>query len=238
MISFIIPVYNEEKRLNRGIDILIECLRNSGITDYEIIISDNASSDNTPVLCKQYTEDFNFIRYARTERKGVGAAIKNAILISNGDYICTMDADMSGSPEIIINTLEYNIHSEYDILNFSRYISGAVSRGRRQHRYIISRFLNLMVSGIFVKRITDIMSGFQIVKNDGLKKQVQSDVITDKWFFSGELLILAQARGLNVLELPIIWSENSDSKVNILSTVKEYLIEIIMLKIRIVFGIM
>jgi len=58
------PVYNGEKHLRKALD----CLLNQTITNFEIIISDNASTDSTSEICQEYTNKDNRIKYIRQEQ--------------------------------------------------------------------------------------------------------------------------------------------------------------------------
>ncbi len=59
-----LPVYNGEKFLNEKIDSLLK----QTFSDFEIIISDNASSDNTKIICEKYLKKDNRIKYYRQEK--------------------------------------------------------------------------------------------------------------------------------------------------------------------------
>ncbi len=85
-----LPVYNGEKYIKQAIDsILIQTFSN-----FEIIISDNASTDNTEVICREYVEKDNRIKYFRHEKnKGASFNFPFVLLKAKSDYFVWIGAD-------------------------------------------------------------------------------------------------------------------------------------------------
>ena len=95
MFTIIFPVLNEKLRLESGITRTVEYLQKIAFEDYEIIIVDNGSEDETPqiaeMLCKKYPK----VRYERINIRGVGAAFRRGVELSSGDVVGYMDIDLS-----------------------------------------------------------------------------------------------------------------------------------------------
>lgn len=88
MISIILPSYNRTKTINRCIDSLL----NQTISDIEIIVVDDASTDNTFEIIKMYNDDR--IKYIRLEKNGGSCKARNiGIDYAQGDYIAFQDSD-------------------------------------------------------------------------------------------------------------------------------------------------
>jgi len=85
-ISLIIPAYNEEKYLG---DCLLHAIRNSRGAFSEIIVIDNASTDNT----RGVAESFPGVRVVREEKKGLTQARQRGFLEAQGDILAYIDAD-------------------------------------------------------------------------------------------------------------------------------------------------
>lgn len=89
-VSVIIPTYNRAKYLPEAIDSVL----NQTYQDFEIIIVDDGSTDNTEDIVCQYVEGApERIRYLHQNNKGVSAATNNGIIESKGEYICFLDDD-------------------------------------------------------------------------------------------------------------------------------------------------
>lgn len=86
MISIIIPTFNSKQYISQA----IQSILNQSYKDYEIIVVDDGSTDNTYEELRKYKE---YIEYYYKENVGVASARNFGILKSKGDYICFLDAD-------------------------------------------------------------------------------------------------------------------------------------------------
>ena len=89
LVSVIIPAYNCENTLKRTVESIIA----SGLVDYEIIIVNDGSTDNTTSVCNSLCDQYSFIKYSEQENSGVSAARNRGISIATGEYIMFFDAD-------------------------------------------------------------------------------------------------------------------------------------------------
>lgn len=89
MINFIIPVYNGEKYISR----CVQSIKESCKMNFEIIIIDDGSIDNTKNICMKLSKDDNRIHYYWQKNAGVSAARNKGIDVSSGDWIMFVDAD-------------------------------------------------------------------------------------------------------------------------------------------------
>ena len=89
LVSIIIPIYNSEKYLER----CLKSISNQYFTDFECIMINDGSVDNSEKICLKYSQiDDRFI-YCRKENGGVSTARNTGLEICNGEYICFVDAD-------------------------------------------------------------------------------------------------------------------------------------------------
>ncbi len=85
-VSVVIPAYNAERFVAKAIDSVL----NQTYRDYEIIVVDDGSTDNTLEVLKSYGDK---VRYVRQSNKGASAARNTGIRHANGKYIAFLDAD-------------------------------------------------------------------------------------------------------------------------------------------------
>ena len=83
LISVIIPTFNCEKSIKRTVDSIIS----SGLTDYEIVIVNDGSTDDTATVCNALCNQYDFIKYSEQKNSGVSAARNKGISIATGEYI-------------------------------------------------------------------------------------------------------------------------------------------------------
>ncbi len=89
LLSVIIPGFNCGKSIKSTVDSIIS----SGLTDYEIVIVNDGSTDNTASVCNSLCSKYSFIKYSEQENSGVSAARNRGINIATGEYIVFFDAD-------------------------------------------------------------------------------------------------------------------------------------------------
>ena len=92
-VSVIIPTYNREEKVCRAVSSVLD----QSFTDFEIIVVDDASADNTVERLKQFKNRIQVIRHP--ENKGVSAARNSGIKKSKGKYIALLDSDDYWLPE-------------------------------------------------------------------------------------------------------------------------------------------
>lgn len=89
LISVIIPTYNSGEKIRRCLDSLC----NQSISNYEVIIIDDGSNDNTESIIKEYYIKYKFIRYYNKKNEGVSLARNYGLELSKGKYIIFVDSD-------------------------------------------------------------------------------------------------------------------------------------------------
>lgn len=87
--SFIIPVYNCGQYLNK----FIRSIEKVGLYDYEIILIDDGSTDNSGLICDEIAGKSEKIYCIHQNNQGVSAARNQGLQVASGDFICFFDAD-------------------------------------------------------------------------------------------------------------------------------------------------
>ena len=103
-VSIIMPAYNEERYIGEA----IESIRNQTYTNWELIVADDASIDNTPQMLDEYTRLDSRIKVVHMERnQGSSAALNIALANVSGDYICWLSADDRYCSGMLASSVEY-----------------------------------------------------------------------------------------------------------------------------------
>ncbi len=107
-VSILIPAHNEEAILNKNLSIIYEYMNT--LTDkyeWEIIIVNDGSKDNTGKLADEFSVTHENIHvYHHKVNQNLGSALQTGFDKCNGDYIVTLDLDLSYSPDHIEQTFE------------------------------------------------------------------------------------------------------------------------------------
>lgn len=219
VVEIVVPVYNEEKELEKNILTLRDfCKQNLTGYNWHITIADNASLDNTPIIAGNLAKKNSAITLFRLEQKGRGRAVKRAWSKSEADYYVYIDLDLSTDLIHLPNLIKALSHG-YDIAIGSRLAKGAKVEGRTLLREIISRTLNFFfIQFFFQTHFTDAQCGFKAVTKQVVEKLIPK-VLDNEWFFDGELLILAEKSGYKIYEEPVHWVDNPGSTVRLYSTI-------------------
>ena len=123
-LSIIIPCYNEIKTIEK----IIEKVKNSKISNQEIIVVDDNSVDGTRELLQK--KDKNFVDKAvyHETNLGKGAAVKTGIKYVTGDIIIIQDADLEYNPEEYQKLTKPIIENNADVVYGSRFSGGEQRR--------------------------------------------------------------------------------------------------------------
>lgn len=158
-ISFIFPCLNEEKTIKDCIIELQEVMNKMNV-NYEIIISDNGSTDNSVKIAKSLG-----VKVVHTQIKGYGSALKNGFANAQGEYIVFADIDGSYPLEYLPTMYEKAIKENADMVIASRTL-GTIEKNAMPflHRYLGTPVLTFLVNFLFRGKFSDINSGFRLMK--------------------------------------------------------------------------
>lgn len=234
-LTIVIPVLNEESTLQRQIELLNLYLEHNQdvFTETEVIIADNGSSDSTQDIGIRISNDFKNIRYCRTPVPGVGSALKYAWTNSSSEIIGYMDLDLATNLNHLKEVINIFAEKQVDLVNGSRLLDQSVVIGRSKIRTFTSKTFNLLVKLVFGVKFSDGMCGFKFLRRDQLEKIISNGATSNDWFFSTELLVVGEKLNLNIVEIPVVWTDDNNSKVKIISLSTKYIKSIFELNRRI-----
>jgi glycosyltransferase involved in cell wall biosynthesis len=191
---------------------------------WRIVIADNGSTDTTRQLATELSETYPEVNWVSVPRRGVGLALKTSWGQSDADIVGYMDLDLATDlhhfPEV------YKVLSEdrADLVYGSRLHPDAKVIGRTTKREISSRAFNLILRNYLGVHFSDGMCGFKFLKRNVLPELMANGANNDGWFFSTELLSVAEWRGLDLHELPVTWTDDAaSSKVKVVPLAMRYL---------------
>jgi putative flippase GtrA len=216
LLDLVLPVYDEQGDLEPSVRALHEFLSARFPHPFRITIADNASTDATPAIAARLAAELPHVVSVRLERKGRGRALRAVWAASDAAVLAYCDVDLStdlaGLAPLVAPLLSG--HSELAI--GTRLASGAhVVRGPK--REIISRGYNLILRAVLGVRFSDAQCGFKAIRSDAARDLLPL-VEDDGWFFDTELLVLAERSGMRIHEVPVDWTEDPRSSVDVVAT--------------------
>jgi putative flippase GtrA len=183
---------------------------------FRITIVDNGSSDDTWEHASALASQLPDVRARHLDRKGRGAALRDAWTASDATIVAYMDVDLSTGLDALLPLVAPLVSGHSDVAIGSRLAAGA-SVARRPKRELISRCYNVLLRTVFATRVHDAQCGFKAVRAD-VARALLPKIEDDEWFFDTELLLLAEHNGLRIHEVPVDWIDDADSRVRIVGT--------------------
>ena len=227
MLTIIFPVLNERLRLESGITRTVEYLDKIQFNDYEIIIVDNGSEDETPQIAEGLCKRYPRVQYERIGVRGVGAAFRRGVELSHGDVVGYMDIDLSTNIKHLGEAIHiFRTREEIAYINGSRFAKESDTRGRKWYRKITSQGLLILLKLFLGMKSTDAICGFTFVRRQTALSLVEGCSQDNGWFYMIEFLLRAEKRGVKILDYPVEWQEDYNTTVKVFKTVCNYLVQI------------
>jgi len=223
--NILFPVYNEEKRLERGITKTLAFLKTYlPREDIRLTIVDNASVDHTEQIAQQLEKKYENVSYMRIPEKGVGAAFRAGAASGTADIVGYMDVDLSTDLRTLLIMRKIFIKDpSVMMVNASKQAKKSKTIGRSPFRNLTSKGLTLVMKAALGMKASDAICGFKFFRRDFVRELIrQSDREENGWFFIIELLIRAERSGAKIVEVPVIYREAEGGHVNVPKQAADY----------------
>lgn len=216
VLDVVVPVYNEERDLEPCVRRLSGYLAAHFPYSYRITIADNASTDETAQIATRLAEQDPKVRVLRLEEKGRGRALARSWSTSEAAVLAYCDVDLSTDLAALLPLVAPLITGHSDLAIGTRLAAQShVVRGPK--REFVSRVYNMLLRRTLAARFTDAQCGFKAIRAE-VARDLLPHVKDTGWFFDTELLVLAQNVGLRIHEVPVDWTDDPDSRVDLVST--------------------
>jgi glycosyltransferase involved in cell wall biosynthesis len=219
VVDLVVPVFNEAHVLARQIHRLLDALTDSLPLPWQITIADNGSTDGTGELAVRLAADLDRVAAVQLSAKGRGRALRLAWSQSRADVLAYTDVDLSTDISALFPLIASVLSGHADIAVGSRLAPGARCR-RGLKRDCISRLYNRLLHIVLGTSFRDAQCGFKAIRAD-VARVLLPEVHDQAWFFDTELLVRAERHDLRVVEVPVDWVDDPDSRVEIFATARE-----------------
>ncbi len=228
-----IPVLNEEETLAEQVGILHSFLKEHFTTSnqWRIVIADNGSEDRTRAIAEELSQTYDEVFWVSVSRRGVGLALKTSWGQSEADIVGYMDLDLATDLPHFLEAYRAIAEEGYDVVYGSRLHRDSQVINRPFKREVASRVFNFLLKSYLGVRFSDGMCGFKFLRREVLAELMDGGAQNDGWFFSTELLTVAEWQKRKLFELPVKWTDDiSSSKVQIIPLAKRYIRSMVELK--------
>ncbi len=211
-LSIIIPAHNEETRLPETLAQVVQFLETQSYSA-EVIVVENASRDNTLKIARDFAARSPIIRAIHEDLPGKGRAVHTGMLAAGGEYRFFADADLSMPIAEVNRFLPPAV--DVPIAIASREAPGAIRYDEPAYRHITGRVFNSLIRMLVLPDLQDTQCGFKMFRAEVAQELFSKQTLMG-WSFDVELLYIARLRKLPILEIPIPWYFNPESKVSVL----------------------
>ena len=224
--SIVIPIYNEEDILEESLNNIISICERTDV-DYEIIISENGSTDNTKKIAGELINKYPEIKIISNPEPNYGNALKAGFELAKNDLVISFDIDYY-SESFLREALMLDY--KYSSITASKRL-GSSEDGRRLIRRLATNFFVILLKTLFGTKLSD-THGMKAIKKTEIEKFLPK-VVSTQDIFDTELLIRIEKNGGKIKEVPAKVNEIRPSVSLIYKRIPRTLKSLI--KLRIIF---
>ena len=206
-LSIIFPVKNEAKGISKTLDLICSSINE---IDYEIIIVNDYSDDDTSDIIRKKKDSYDQIKLFNNAKKGLGGAINLGIEKSVGEAVCIMMADLSDDIEDLKKYYQLIQSKDVDAIFGSRFIKGSNVSDYPIKKLFLNRIFNYITKFIFLSDYNDFTNAFKIYKKNSLIKTMP--LISEDFNIFLEIPLKIISRKMNYKIVPISWKNRREGK--------------------------
>ncbi|RJP17441.1 MAG: glycosyltransferase family 2 protein [Candidatus Abyssobacteria bacterium SURF_5] len=201
-LSVLMPAHDEGAGIYDNLGETFAFLRETS-RDFEIIVIDDGSSDNTYEEAARFAADNSRVKLVKNKTNlGKGGALREGFKYSEGDTIVFIDADLDLHPSQLQLFFDHMRGADADV------VIGSKRHPQSKlyypfHRKIVSMVYFFMVKLLFRLPIHDTQTGLKLFKRQVLEK-VFPQMLVKKFAFDLELLVLAHRHDFTIVEAPVV----------------------------------
>lgn len=219
-VSIVIPVYNEEGILSASVADLTEKLQDIEDWDfnYEIILSENGSTDGTVEVAHKLMERHPELRLIRAGEPNYGLAMRKGIMQARGNIVICDEIDLCDTD--FYQRAIAKLDQGYDLVVGSKALDSSRDQ-RPAYRRLATHVLNFMLRVFVGFKGTD-THGLKAFKRDRLLEVIDRCVV-DKDLFASEFVVRAQRMDFRLTEIPVTVVEKRPPSINLFKRVPNVL---------------
>ncbi len=215
-VSVIIPAYNEGDRISSALETLTDYF-SSFPGEYEIIIVNDGSSDNTGNIVEDFIQKHS-VKMSLVnldKNRGKGMAVKRGVEKASEDIVIFLDADLSYGPENITAALKYFDDSHIDLAIGNRNTKESkITNPPLLIRQVSGKIYALLVQSLVLPGISDSQCGFKAFRRE-CAKEIFRRLTIFRFGFDVEALYIALKMEYRIKKMPVSCTNTTDSRVRL-----------------------
>jgi dolichyl-phosphate beta-glucosyltransferase len=230
-LTVVIPAYNEEARLPRGIRAVHAYLRERAY-DGEVLVVDDGSVDGTHEAAKALAAELPGLRVLRLPRNaGKGAAVRAGMLAATKENVLFSDADLS-TPIEEVERFWPSRDQGCEVVIASRAMARSrILEAQSAPRRLMGRVFNALLPLAGLRGIRDSQCGFKLFSARAARR-LFGELRTDGFAFDVEVLLRARRARLKIAEIPVQWRNDPLSRIRPVRDALGMFLEILRIRSR------
>ncbi|MDD5629476.1 MAG: glycosyltransferase family 2 protein [Elusimicrobia bacterium] len=201
LLSVVVPCCDEEAAAGRFAEELLPALDALAVPTEVIAVDDGSYDDTAAVLRNLAGERRNFRAVALSEHRGLGAAMRTGFAEASGDWIATLDADLTFHPSQLRALLDCQKATGADMVCGSPFLAPAGAAQVRWWRRLPSRWVNGLYRRLCGPRLTAYTAIFRLYRTEALRAlRLESQGFE----INAEIAARFLAAGKTVAEVPAV----------------------------------
>lgn len=201
-LSIVIPVYNEEKFIEKTIREVLTA--NSMGLKKEIVVVDDGSSDATPKILSGLDKKIKVI--LKNKNQGKGSALRDGFKKTTGDIVLVQDADLEYSPNDFPKLIEPFIKMGADVVYGSRLSTSEAHRVLYFWHYLVNKFLTQVSNAFNNLNLTDMETGYKAFRGNLIRK-LAGKLTSNRFGFEPEITAkISKIKEIKIYEVGISYS--------------------------------
>jgi len=231
-LSIVIPAYNEALRIGNTLVKVRQYLESRNYSG-ELIVVDDGSTDSTPDLLREFQSRYPVVRVLRHEpNRGKGFTVRRGVLEARGEFVLFTDTDLSAPIEETNKLLAALESSGADATVGSRALKRRlIGVHQPWFREFAGRCFNLLVRLFTGLNIRDTQCGLKLFRRASTRRAFELQRV-EGFGFDPELLFLIERLGGRIVEVPVRWNDNPQTKIRFLRDATRMFLDLVALRWR------
>ncbi|HEX5275361.1 MAG TPA: glycosyltransferase [Candidatus Rubrimentiphilum sp.] len=236
-LSIVIPAFKEAHKIPADIAAADEFLTRAGLKG-EIILVNDGSTDATLETARALQAQYPRLAVlSYRENRGKGHALKLGMNYASGRFLMFADAGLCVPYDIARIALTMLELDMCDIAHGSRRMRGSVKREQPLYRRLGARAFALLIHTVVgvPRSISDTQCGFKLYRR-AVAKRLYSELVTDGFMFDVEIILRALQDGYRILEFPVLWTNDADTRMNPMTDSGKFLRDLAAMRLALARG--
>jgi len=208
-LSVVIPSHNEAGSIEGTVAEIATALEGAGV-DYEVIVVDDASNDDTAAVVRAFAEGNPRVKYLHSHNpRGYGYTVRAGLDLFEGDAVAIVMADGSDDPEDLVRY--HRVLAEgYDCAFGSRFIRGSAVHDYPRFKLVLNRLVNWGIRMLFRSGYNDTTNAFKAYRREVI--ETVQPLLSNHFNLTVEIPLKAIVRGHTYKVVPISWRNRKEGE--------------------------